>query len=103
MIATCRGNAETRLAGLGKAGASSLSLDVTSSPSDIFAFAERAFKVYGRLDVLVNNAGYLLHGAHEELTHQQELAEYQTNVFGACEWTFLSVLCAVLVVREGKS
>jgi NAD(P)-dependent dehydrogenase (short-subunit alcohol dehydrogenase family) len=37
---------------------------------------------FGRIDVLVNNAGYGLCGALEECSAEETLAQYQTNVFG---------------------
>ncbi len=39
-------------------------------------------KKAGRIDVLVNNAGFGAFGALEEFTDKEILAQYQTNVFG---------------------
>jgi NAD(P)-dependent dehydrogenase (short-subunit alcohol dehydrogenase family) len=38
---------------------------------------------FGRIDVLVNNAGYGLFGALEEISEQDLRREFDTNVFGA--------------------
>jgi NAD(P)-dependent dehydrogenase (short-subunit alcohol dehydrogenase family) len=56
-------------------------LDVTNTPQ-IRQIVEDAFAALGRIDVLVNNAGYGLFGAAEELT--DELIEHQlaTNLVG---------------------
>src|SRR5204863_1539145 len=41
----------------------------------------------GRIDVLVNNAGYVLSGAFEDLTMDEIKAQYETNVFGLIRTT----------------
>jgi NAD(P)-dependent dehydrogenase (short-subunit alcohol dehydrogenase family) len=57
VIATAR-NA-SKLADLKAAGADTLQLDVTAPLPDLKKKAEEAFKLYGRIDYLVNNAGKL--------------------------------------------
>jgi NAD(P)-dependent dehydrogenase (short-subunit alcohol dehydrogenase family) len=64
VIATAR-NPE-RLAELEKKGARTLALDVTASQDELHAVAAQALGMYGAIDVLVNNAAYLLEGAIEE-------------------------------------
>jgi NAD(P)-dependent dehydrogenase (short-subunit alcohol dehydrogenase family) len=59
-----------------------LELDVTSR-TDAFAAVEGAVKVFGRLDVVVNNAGYGHFGFIEELTEDEIRAQMETNLFGA--------------------
>ena len=53
----------------------------------------------GRIDVLVNNAGYGLNGAFEDLAMDEIKAQYETNVFGLIRTTH-----AVLpIMRRQKS
>ncbi|CAM5276573.1 SDR family NAD(P)-dependent oxidoreductase [Streptomyces aurantiogriseus] len=59
-----------------------LKLDVTDKAA-VFASVERAHDHFGRLDVIVNNAGYGLFGAVEELPEQQLRDQLETNLFGA--------------------
>lgn len=68
VIATGR-NAHSRLAQLKDIGATVLDLDVTLPVDVIQAKIDEAWGVYpGGIDVVVNNAGYILSGAIEELT-----------------------------------
>ena len=60
-----------------------MELDVTASLDTLKRAAEEAVKVWGRVDVVVNNAGYIDVGALEERTPEESLNQYQTNVFGA--------------------
>ena len=59
-----------------------LQLDVTDRAGD-FAAVARAHEHFGRLDVVVNNAGYGQFGMIEELTEAEIRAQFETNVFGA--------------------
>ena len=59
-----------------------LALDVTDRTA-AFAAVKAAHDHFGRLDVVVNNAGYGLFGAIEEVSEQQARAQLETNVFGA--------------------
>ena len=67
VIATGR-NADTKLAHLKDTGAEIIELDVTAPASDIKAMAEQAWGIYDGIDVVVNNAGYILSGPVEEQT-----------------------------------
>ncbi|MEV0272232.1 SDR family NAD(P)-dependent oxidoreductase [Hamadaea sp. NPDC050747] len=67
-----------------------LGMDVTDRAA-VFEAAKRAREHFGRLDVIVNNAGYAQIGAVEELTEQQLRDQLETNLFGAV-WVVQAVL-----------
>ncbi|MGU3591978.1 oxidoreductase [Methylobacterium brachiatum] len=70
-------------------------LDVTSSASIIEGVAAAANALGGRIDVLVNNAGWGLVGAVEETTDDEAHAVFETNFFGQ-----LNVTRAVLPIMR---
>jgi NAD(P)-dependent dehydrogenase (short-subunit alcohol dehydrogenase family) len=57
-------------------------LDVTDT-SAVHRVVDGAFERWGRIDVVVNNAGYGLFGAVEELSDAQIAAQIGTNLVGA--------------------
>ncbi|GAB2639577.1 SDR family NAD(P)-dependent oxidoreductase [Kribbella swartbergensis] len=67
-----------------------LELDVTDKAA-VFEGVNRAKEQFGRLDVVVNNAGYAQIGAIEELTEQHLRDQLETNVFGAV-WVIQAAL-----------
>ncbi len=67
-----------------------LEMDVTDKAA-VFESVKRAAEHFGRLDVVVNNAGYAQIGAIEELTEQDLRDQMETNLFGAV-WVIQAVL-----------
>jgi NAD(P)-dependent dehydrogenase (short-subunit alcohol dehydrogenase family) len=74
--------------------AKAVRLDVTSS-QDIQAVVETAIATFGRIDVLVNNAGHGLIAALEEVSDEETRQFFETNLFGA-----LCLMRAVLPVMR---
>jgi NAD(P)-dependent dehydrogenase (short-subunit alcohol dehydrogenase family) len=67
-----------------------VALDVTSKDT-VFDGVRQAVEHFGRIDVVVNNAGYAQIGAIEELTEQDLRDQLETNLFGAV-WVLQAVL-----------
>lgn len=67
-----------------------LALDVTDR-SAVFASVAEAVERTGRIDVVLNNAGYGLSGAVEEVTEQQVRDQFDVNLFGTL-WVTQAVL-----------
>ncbi|KAK9247540.1 hypothetical protein V1506DRAFT_519771 [Lipomyces tetrasporus] len=58
-----------------------LQFDLSWSQSEIDVYAETAFKTFGKIDVLVNNAAYSYMGAIEESEDAAVKAQFDINVF----------------------
>ncbi|TFK50389.1 short chain dehydrogenase [Heliocybe sulcata] len=83
VIATARARSFDMLASLKKKGASVVELDVTAPLEKLESIAADAVKIYGRVDVLVNNAGAgTTPGVLEDLTPDDTLHQFNTNLFG---------------------
>jgi len=76
-----------------------IELDVTDRAAD-FAAVTRAHEHFGRLDIVVNNAGYGHFGFVEEVTEQEARAQIETNVFGAL-WITQAALPYLRAQRSG--
>ena len=59
-----------------------IQLDITDRDAD-FDAVKRAADHFGKLDVVINNAGYGHFGMVEELTEDEVRAQLETNFFGA--------------------
>src|SRR5438093_6251879 len=77
-----------------------LPLDVRSEES-VEQCVELALSRAGKLDVLVNNAGYALTGAAEETSIEEAKAQFDTNFFGAVR-VVNAVLPAMRKAGTGK-
>ncbi|THU83710.1 NAD(P)-binding protein [Dendrothele bispora CBS 962.96] len=99
VIATARGRSIQKLEDLKAKGADILELDVTAPLNKLKEVANQAVNIHGRVDVVVNNAGYVCIGMLEENTPEETLDQFNTNVFGG-----LNVARAFLpYMRQRKS
>ncbi|WP_089155322.1 SDR family NAD(P)-dependent oxidoreductase [Micromonospora sp. NBS 11-29] len=76
-----------------------LTLDVTDRAA-VVAAVDTAVAHFGRLDIVVNNAGTLSMGMIEEFTEAQARAQFEVNVFGAL-WVSQAVLPHLRAQRSG--
>lgn len=76
-----------------------LNLDVTDRQR-VFEAVRRAADHFGRLDVIVNNAGARQYGSVEELTELEIRAQMETNFFGAL-WVTQASLPILRKQRSG--
>ena len=75
-----------------------IKLDVTDRPA-AFAAVARAHERFGRLDIVINNAGYGQFGMIEELSEAELREQIETNLFGALWIT----QAALPILREQHS
>src|SRR5437899_6243064 len=73
-------------------------LDVTDDGS-VKSAMQSIIAEASRIDVLVNNAGYALNGAFEDLAMEELKAHYETNLFGVTRVT----QAALPIMRKQKS
>jgi NAD(P)-dependent dehydrogenase (short-subunit alcohol dehydrogenase family) len=96
VVATAR-NARTVTEALGNHDdLLAVALDVTD-PASVQAAVDAAIDRFGRVDVLINNAGNFYAGFFEEITPEDFRAQLETNLFGP-----LNVTRAVLPVMRAQ-
>jgi len=88
----------TRMADLERAGADVLTLDVTLEQSIVEAI-ERIVQTSGRIDVLVNAAGYGQYGALEDVPMAEARRQMETNLFGLAR---VVQLCLPMMRAQGS-
>jgi len=99
VIATARNIADLEmLEHVGAGRCHALVLDVTDA-AQVQKVIQAAVQITGRLDVIVNNAGYGLIGAIEECGDEQIRRNFETNFFGALQ----VIRSALPILRSQKS
>jgi NAD(P)-dependent dehydrogenase (short-subunit alcohol dehydrogenase family) len=83
-----------------EAGAGALALDVTEDTSMTTA-VQSIVRATGRIDVLINNAGYGSYGALEDVPPEEARRQFDVNVFGMARLTQL-VLPTMRAQRAGR-
>jgi len=74
--------------------------DITEAAS-VEATVRSALEAHGRIDALINNAGYGLYGPVEEVSDEEIRAQFETNVTGTLRMT-RAVLPAMRQRRAGR-
>jgi len=82
VVATVRSEGLDELGALYRDRLHVATLDVTDSGA-VRTVVDRAFRQLGRIDVIVNNAGFGLFGAAEELNDEQIRRQIDTNLVGS--------------------
>ena len=77
-----------RMKSLADAGARLLALDVTDDGS-MTAAVKTVMQETGRIDVLINNAGYGSYGALEDVPPEEARRQFDVNIFGLARITQL--------------
>ncbi|MGQ1784792.1 oxidoreductase [Saccharicrinis sp. GN24d3] len=67
-------------------GGKAVALDITNH-NQVRAEIQKIIETEGRIDVLVNNAGYAVYGPIEEITYEKARQQFEVNLFGLAEVT----------------
>ena len=89
-----------RMKDLSDAGIQTVDLDVTDDTSMV-GLVDRVIAETGRIDVLVNNAGYGAFGALEDVPNAEGRRQFDVNVFGLARMTQL-VLPHMRAQKSGR-
>jgi short-subunit dehydrogenase len=89
VIATCRTDQDE--GALKALGITVVQMDLNNTQSIEHAFQQVLEKTHGRLDVLINNAGFGQAGALEDLSRETIRNQFETNVFGLMDLTRLAI------------
>jgi len=89
-----------KMSGLEKDGVIPISLDITDEFS-IQNCVDTILAAEGRIDVLINNAGYGSYGAVEDVPLEEARKQFDVNIFGLARLTQL-VLPTMRAQRSGK-
>jgi NADP-dependent 3-hydroxy acid dehydrogenase YdfG len=76
-----------------------LALDVGNKAA-VDGAVQRAHRQFGHIDIAINNAGYGLFGAIEEVSEHEARAQIETNLFGAV-WVTQAVLPIMRAQQSG--
>ncbi|PPQ74486.1 hypothetical protein CVT24_000119 [Panaeolus cyanescens] len=99
VIATARSKSLHKLDLLKNQGADVLELDLTAPEEVLKEAARMAVGVYGRVDVLVNNAGYVQTGTVEEVTAEEAQRIYRSEgamgLYASTKWALRALTLAL--------
>ena len=81
-------------------GVSVISLDITQDES-IVKCVDTILKKEGRIDILINNAGYGSYGAVEDVSIDEARRQFEVNIFGLARLTQL-ILPSMRANKQGR-